>query len=548
MPYLSQVFKPFTRAALTVAAWMAVLLVVDWLAVRPVLAVDAVVVRPAAWASAIDDWKAYREQQGYEIAEIDAEIGRQAIRAAIAQLAGLNPDKLRFVLLAGDVSPRSDLSVPTFYHSSTAMSQFGGDPTIASDNDYGDIDGDSVPELAVGRVPADSAAQLKSALERVIAYERQQDFSHWRRDVHVVAGVGGFGAVADSVIEMTTRRFLADRIPGWSELSMTQASLKSHYCPDPWRFSEACVGRMNQGGMFWVYIGHGHVKTLDYVRAEEQWLPIFTHEHLGSVDVGSRPPIAIFLACYTGAFDAQEDSLAEQLVMRPTGPIAALAASRVSGPYGLAMLSDGLLSHCFESQVGTLGEVVLCAKQQLLQKNHDPDAATAAATGQLQMISAIAGALSPEGYDLEAERREHVWEMNLLGDPMLHICHPGTLELQVPSRAQPGESIAVVGRSETAGQLTLELAYRRDQVRRDLNGLSGDLATQVGREQYQQRYVSANQRVLVSQVVPIVAGEFTAQLSVPVDLQRGKYAVRAFLEGQTCWSVGYQEITIRASE
>ena len=338
------------------------------------LAVDAVVVRPAAWASAIDEWKAYREQQGHQIAVIDADIGSQGIRDAIAALASQYPNELRFVLLAGDVSARPEVSVPTFYHQSTAMSQFGGDPTIASDNAYGDIDGDNRPELAVGRIPADSAAQLKSALQRVIAVRTPARLFAWRRDVHVVAGVGGFGAVADSVIEMTTRRFLADRIPGWSELSMTQASLKSHYCPDPWRFSEACVGRMNQGGMFWVYIGHGHVKTLDYVRAEEQWLPIFTHEHLGSVDVGSRPPIAIFLACYTGAFDAQEDSLAEQLVMRPTGPIAALAASRVSGPYGLAMLSDGLLSHCFESQVGTLGEVVLCAKQQLLQKNRrEPD-------------------------------------------------------------------------------------------------------------------------------------------------------------------------------
>lgn len=509
--------------------------------------IDTIVVRPPAWGAALKEWKAYRELQGHRVAELDAGPDSQAIRGAIAQLCAGQAVPPRYVLLAGDVTAHADSTVPTFYHTSTAMSQFGGDEKIASDNPYGDMDDDSIPEMAVGRIPADTAEQLRAALARVMAFEQHQDYSTWRRDVHVVAGVGGFGALADSVIEMTTRRFLSDRIPGWSDITMTQASTKSHYCPDPWRFSEACIARLNQGGMFWVYIGHGHVKTLDYVRVGQEWLPILTHEHVPAVNVGNHPPIAIFLACYTGAFDAIEDSLAEELVLSTTGPIAALAASRVSGPYGLAMLSDGLLSSCFEQQTHSLGEVILHAKQKLLQ----PKAAenNPAREAQMQMIGAIASAMCPEGYDLEAERREHVWEMNLLGDPLLRLCHPGALTLSSNDRAVAGESLVVSGSSDIAGGLSIELVLRREQVRKELEQLEVTLDSLEGRNAFQQRYQSANARVLVHRKLHLQSpGEFQVELPIPADLSRGKYAIRAFHEGDTAWRVGYREIAIRPEQ
>ena len=538
-------------------------------------AFDTVVVRPAAWAEAIGPWKAYREAQGHRIAELDTSSDSRTIRAAIAQLASAQAEPIRYVLLAGDVSADAARNVPTCYYDSTAMSQFGGEATIASDNPYADLDGDNVPELAIGRIPADSAAQLQQVLTRVMAFEQHRDFSSWRRDVHVVAGVGGFGAIADSIVEMTTRRFLADRIPGWSDLSMTQASVDSHYCPDPRRFSETCIDRMNQGGMFWVYIGHGHVKTLDYVLAGEDWLPILTHAHVPAVNVGGRPPIAVFLACYTGAFDAIEDSLAEELMLSPTGPIASLAASRVSGPYGLAMLSDGLLSSCFDQQADTLGDVVLTAKQRLFQTSaaetstaekspralsvtstsgrpagHTSDRPAGQVSGhmdQLQMIGAIASALSPSDYDLAAERREHVWQMNLLGDPLLRLCHPGPLALQVAARAAPGETIQIVGTSDVPGRLSVELVLRRDQVRKELDAVGVDLISERGRAAFQQRYQAANQRVLLMQEFSLEdSGDFQVALGIPADLARGKYAVRAYLEGQAACRAGYCEINIRA--
>ena len=531
--------------------WMLLSIAVFCVSNSAAVAADVVVVRPKSWSAAIGAWKAYRESQGHSIAEIDSANSAEAIRAAIKKVADAQPDALKFILLASDVGvlPNQQIAIPVFYHRSTALIKFGGDEQIASDSTFGDLDGDDIPDVAVGRIPADSPEQLAKLLSRAIDFERNQDAERWRRDVHVIAGVGGFGALADGAIEMTTRRFLADRIPGWAELSMTQASPQSLFCPDPWRFSETTIDRLNQGGMFWVYIGHGHVKTLDYLRCNNEWLPIMTNDNLPQIKVGPKSPIALFLACYTGAFDAVDDSLAEQLVTQDNGIVAAIAASRVSGPYGLAMVSSGMLTECFENQTSTLGEIMLNAKRSMMKPDDAPVSTKpnerAAKKDYSQLLNALAGALSPEGYDLRAERQEHVWMMNLIGDPLLRLHYPTEIQLKELDQAKPGDRISVVGSSTLAGELQVEFAYRREQMIPNLVQTNAFSPDPMSRERAQAIYQSANSRVLAKAITRIDAGDFDVQLDVPADLPKGKYCVRAFLSGQTTWATGYQTISIR---
>ncbi len=44
-----------------------------------------IVVRPAAWASALSAWKEYRSSQGHEVLELDAELGEQAYRLPLSK-------------------------------------------------------------------------------------------------------------------------------------------------------------------------------------------------------------------------------------------------------------------------------------------------------------------------------------------------------------------------------------------------------------------------------------------------------------------------------
>jgi Peptidase family C25 len=503
-----------------------------------------IVVRPAGWSDALEPWRGYRQRQGYKIVEIDSVASGAEVQKSIRKMARDNPGEIKAILIACDVGrlPESKLGTPMFYHASKALVKFGGDEQIASDSTYADLDGDDLPDVSIGRIPADTPQQLADVLARTIACEQNLDSQLWRRDIHVIAGVGGFGAIADSAIEMTTRQFLSQRIPGWANVSMTQASPQSPFCPDPWKFSETTVQRLNQGGMFWIYIGHGHVKTLDYLRCNEEWLPIFTEEHVAKVDTVDKPPIAIFLACYTGAMDAVEDSLAEKLVMHSGGPVASLAASRVSGPYGLAMLSNGLLSQCFENQTSTLGEIVLNAKRAMMQPADDM---TTEKKRSEEMLNAVAKALSPEGYDLQAEKQEHIWMMNLIGDPLLKLHYPAQLALDEIANAKAGDKITLRGKSPLDGQLHLELAYRRDQNNPSLIRMDAFSPDDKNRRLTQQRYKVANDRIITPATVPVSKGEFECQLQIPNDLARGKYCVRCFVNGNGKWAAGYQIVNVR---
>ena len=525
----------------------------------------AVVVRPAAWSSALVEWKAYRAAQGHRIIEVDAELGQAVIRATIVRLASeaaqrqqADPREARvgYVLLIGDGDrgPTLTPALPAWYRPSTAMVKLGGDEEVATDNPYADIDGDEIPDLAIGRVPADSPEAATQFLARTIAYEQLRNFGLWRRDVRVVAGVGGFGTLADSVIEMATSRFLTDRVPQWANVAMTYASPNSPYCPDPWRFSDATVNQLNAGSMFWVYVGHGHVKHLDFLRVDRDLISIFNDSQVGSVQTGDRSPIAVFLACYTGAFDAREDCLSEQLVLSPNGPVAALAATRVTGPYGLATLASGMLDQCYVERVDALGDVILRAKQRMMQPDEDDPSAESVGTSaigprdaQMQLITAIASALSPAGHDLLAERREHVWQMNLLGDPMLQLHHPAAMEITASPRIAPGEKISVNSHAPHAGRVVVELTQPRDKTPRELFVAGSFSADATVRDKMQLSYEQANNRTLHRETFDVgTAGPFACDLPTHLDLPPGRYVVRVFIESPETFAAGSTDVIVRA--
>lgn len=517
-----------------------------------------IVVRPAQWASSLIDWKAYRAAQGHRIVEVDAELGPAGIHAAIVRLTTEATEQRRsdsrastvgYVMLVGDGNRGSQLppAIPAWYRQSTAMVKLGGDIELATDNPYADIDGDERPDLAIGRVPADSPQAARDYLARVIAYEQQPNFGLWRRDVRVVAGVGGFGAIADSVIEMTTGRFLTDRVPSWANVAMTYASPHSPYCPDPYRFSDATVDQLNAGSTFWVYVGHGNVKHLDFLQVDRDVLGIFSDAQIAHVHTNAGSPIAIFLACYTGAFDAREDCLSEQLVMCPQGPVASLAATRITGPYGLASLASGLLDECYVEHVESLGKAVLHAKQKMLLPTPTDQPVAGPANTQMHLITAIASTLSPAGHDLLAERKEHVWQMNLLGDPLLRLHHPTPLDLSVTPRVAPGDTIAIRGVANQSGRLLVELAPPRDKTPRELFVAGKFSANSVIRDKMHQSYSQANHRSILTQSIDLAApGPFTYELTTEADMPPGRYVVRLFIEGASACSVGAANVTVRA--
>ncbi len=529
---------------------------------------SVIVVCPKAWGGALEEWVNYRELE-YQVLKVDSEASSQDLRRSIFRATQLAKWPVTAVLLCGDVGTVSDpklgkskfLSItPTFEIETKVKLGPFTTPTLATDLYYGDLDGDECPDLAVGRLPAKNADELSRMLRRSMDYEQSQSFGPWRDCIHATAGVGGFGVLADTAIESVARRLLSEGIPDRFQLNMTYASLTSPYCPDPFSLTRSFIGKINDGGLFWVYIGHGNVDRLDDFVVGNDAIPICLNEDVARFDVQDGPPIALMLACFTGAFDARVDCFAETLLAKKDGPIAVIAGSRVTMPYGLSQLSTELMDGCFRDQIPTLGGILLNAKRNIWKpseavadiqdgsnaKVDQPPVSTVdrLRAKQQTLITQMATALSPDGHDLTEERREHVRLMNLLGDPLLRIKHPVAMPIHCEAEPNSGKPMFVTGSSPNAGKLRLELVLSRDRLPEGIRTVGDFQGTDEQRKAMQDNYARASDLVLVKLEKEIPSGEFSLELPVPSNC-RGKCIVRAFVYGKNEWASGSQRVNVR---
>ena len=94
---------------------------------------------------------------------------------------------------------------------------------------------------------------------------------------------------------------------------------------------------------------------------------ILNQSNVQQINCRSGNPIAVFLACYTNAFDGDRDCLGEMMLRQPNGPIATIGGSRVTMPGGMGLLSMAMLDEYFDGSAETLGEVILKAKLEMIR-------------------------------------------------------------------------------------------------------------------------------------------------------------------------------------
>lgn len=542
---------------------------------------SVIVVRPSGWGPALKDWSDYRSSS-YHIVEIDSGKDSHEQRQAIMNAVRVANPPASAIMLCGDsmvevpIQPQDKAPVgakrkfqiltPGVTVPTTVQLGSFTTPDLGTDAHFADVDGDGCPDLSIGRIPVKTPEELRRFLLRSIEYEAIAS-GPWNDTLHVTAGVGGFGVLADTAIEAVTRRFLTEGIPDHFHLQMTYASCTSTYCPNPFQLRESYIERINRGGLFWVYIGHGAVTHLDAMQVGEQFLPIGDAADAARFRVQTRPPIAIMLACFTGAFDATADCFSERLLQQPSGPIAVISGSRVTMPYGLSQFASELINGCFRDRIPTLGEIVLEAKRRTWERDDsetaDASNATAVANepgqsapgeGRIdirkryrKIVTDMAQALSPGDHSLVEERREHVRLMNLFGDPLLRIPYPDAIALNVPATATAGDTLRVEGTSPTDGRLMVELSLMRDRLPEGVAPLDAYNGSAAQLEQMQSTYERSSQLVIAKREANIQAGPFREDLVIPATL-KGRCVVSAYVYGQDGWAVGSRRIVIRQAK
>jgi hypothetical protein len=119
--------------------------------------------------------------------------------------------------------------------------------------------------------------------------------------------------------------------------------------------------------------------------------------------------------------DAPHGCLGEELLLAEEGPVAVIAATRVTMPYGNTIMACELLRACFKDRPAAVGDMLRLAQQRVLAptNKNQPSKDQLRAT-----LDGMAEVLSPPPVDLPAERREHVLMYQLIGDPLLRLHRP----------------------------------------------------------------------------------------------------------------------------
>lgn len=306
---------------------------------------DVLIVVPAGFEAAAERLAALRRSQGLEALVVNLDqvadnFGEgaatpQALKAFLrfAKLGWAVPP--RYVVLAGEGSldyrnlqGYGDCVMPPL------MIQ-GEGGLFPSDNRFADTTGDGLPDMALGRLPVLTAAELNAYVDKILAYEAS-GAPAWASSAMVLAdspdGAADFSADSDRIASLLPAGSVVDRI---------------YLSGLPLATARAELLQGIQDGASWVnYLGHG---GLDRFSASG----LLTSADVAGLTNGSRLPVVTAMTCTINRFAVPgAPSLGEILVKSPSG-----GAAAVWGPSGLSYHGEARqLAEVFYRLVSEPGE------------------------------------------------------------------------------------------------------------------------------------------------------------------------------------------------
>ncbi len=263
----------------------------------------------------------------------------------------------RFVLLVGKASydyrgymnGKNKSLLPVFLVETPNLRQAASDNWfVTSDDKTGS------PNLAIGRIPAETPDQVTQVVNKIIAYESTPADWHQRAVFVADDKDPSFAQMADTLASQLRAGMQSQKV----YLADHKGDVKST--------RDDLVARWNAGALVFTYIGHGSIDT---------WAegPLFSTENLGDIKNGDRLPILITPTCLDGFFyHPQIDSLAEDLLFKNDGGIiAGLVPTGLSMTDAQSTLMQELFKQMFADPPPTLGEAIMRAKQKVAADSSD---------------------------------------------------------------------------------------------------------------------------------------------------------------------------------
>ena len=428
-----------------------------------------------------------------------------------ALLPGLPEGDVPFLLILGDApGPADDAADPDLIPALPCVSSLG---LCYTDNRYGDLDGDLMPDVAVGRVPARTNEQALAYLDKVRAFEADYRTGLWNRRLVLYAGNSDFGEAFDAIAESLAIDSLAGINHSFDVLGAWDNPASGYYYLP---FDDKVVDLFEEGALAAMYIGHGSAAYNDGLSADQ----------LGGMVCDNRQPFVFLWACSNGEFGGDSDSISEAVLWAPDGPIGAFAGVGTTHPYANAVLPYEAQRALFDHQPPTFGEVALRTKQQLIANDDD--------IREMARGFAVLSGVAEE--ELPGIEIEHLDQYNYLGDPALPTAYPRT-----HVAFDPVKGSAASGHLEVAGAIPgvqtgtawITLEIEPNEYLAELDPDAADEAAVAA------RWALANDKTVVGVQVPVTAGRFEATLDFDPDQPGDKLYIKVYADDGEADSFGH---------
>jgi hypothetical protein len=233
----------------------------------------------------------------------------------------------------------------------------------AADNRYVCLDGegDILPDMDIGRLPAQTAAHASAMVSKIISYEQSLPEGEWKQQVLFVADdrdpeAGDFDILSNEIADNhLPPPYLADKVYYRSPLEPGYDS--------PGQVKAAIFNAFATGRLFINYVGHGSPISW----AED-------HGFLTVGDVASLPesdknPMMLPMTCLEGYFiENRFSSLGESLVRASgKGAVASWSPTSAGESAGQRYLHQGFYDAVFAKGVHQIGPATLLGKLHLYQ-------------------------------------------------------------------------------------------------------------------------------------------------------------------------------------
>ena len=227
---------------------------------------------------------------------------------------------------------------------------------VPDDNRYADLDGDSKPDLAVGRIPVSNLDEANAVIDKLVGYNENERSEFWQHQAMFVAdydpNAGDFAGVSDQIIQ--------DYMP--DDLTIHRIYLNVTHS-DTEAVRQAIADGINSGVWMLQYAGHG---SLDTWMKGQGW----TLDDIEQLHNAGRYPFISTYNCLDGyfAYPGRSSMAGSMLLKANAGSIAAISPTGLGTTNIQAEFRATLMDVIFHDGVRGLGEALLIAKQRFYQE------------------------------------------------------------------------------------------------------------------------------------------------------------------------------------